>query len=155
MLIETPGAGSSRTSRNTASHTDPTEPPSARERPLLNTHFYSIEYPGYVKPASVPLAIDRLGGQRNIDEAFRRTGKKLESTLELNLRPGNPFSHPIHGEVVGTNNILLKVVKRKRRRKDGEQGEAGEYTAEVIGVIPKTGRFRSEYHCCFNSSSGV
>ncbi|EGO01771.1 hypothetical protein SERLA73DRAFT_177265 [Serpula lacrymans var. lacrymans S7.3] len=115
----------------------------APERPLPSTPFYSVEYPGYVQSSSVPLAIRSLGGQINLDSAFKRTASKHDALLELNLRPGNPFAHPIPGDVVGTNNIVLKIIKRKRRRlNDGDQ-PIGEYTAEAIGVIPKTARFRS------------
>lgn len=122
----------------------------APERPLPSTHFFSIEYPGYVKPASVPLAVERIGGQADLENAFRRAAGKTESPLELHLRPGNPFAHAVPGDVVPTNNILLKVVKRKRKRPEGEGGKdamgdrwIGDYTVEAVGVIPKTARFRS------------
>lgn len=125
-------------------------PAPAPERPLPSTHFYSVEYPGYVRPISAPLVIDRLGGQDAIDSAFRRaTGRdRVESLLELRLRPDNPYAHPIPGEIVPTSNIVLKVVKRKRKRRDGDpayaDGPIGEYTVEAVGVVPKTARFRSE-----------
>lgn len=116
-------------------------------RPLPSTHFYSIEYPGYVKATSIPLAMKRLGGQGNVESAFRRTGNKSGSILELNLRPGNHSAHPVPGDVILTNNILLKVVKRRRKQKDaGMENVTGEYTIQAAGVIPKTVRFRSEYH---------
>ncbi|KAI0951979.1 hypothetical protein AcV7_007922 [Taiwanofungus camphoratus] len=124
----------------------------APERPLPSTHFYSIEYPGYVQPTSVPLAVERLGGQGSIDNAFKRSSAKTEALLELHLRPGNPFAHPVPGDVVPTNNVLLKVVKRRRKEPQGEReeesgadkaGTIGEYTVEAVGVIPKTARFRS------------
>ncbi|CDO74112.1 hypothetical protein BN946_scf185043.g162 [Trametes cinnabarina] len=122
-------------------------PTPAPERPLAQTHFYSVEYPGYVHPTSVPLAIERLGGPNAIDGAFRRaTGRdKVESLLELRLRPGNPYAHPVPGEIVPTNNVVLKVVKRRRKSKEGEKGNGalGEYTVEAVGVVPKTARFRS------------
>ncbi|KAF7301453.1 hypothetical protein MIND_00710600 [Mycena indigotica] len=118
----------------------------APEKPLPTTPYYSVEYPGYVQSSSVPIAIKNLGGQAALDTAFKRTASKAEAQtiLELNLRPGNPFSHPIMGEVVPTTNLVLKVVKRKRKNRmqvDGEQ--LGEYTAEVIGTTSKTVRFRS------------
>ena len=132
-------------------------PAPAPERPLPNTHFYSVEYPGYVNPTSAPLAIERLGGQQSIDTAFRRaTGRdRVESLLELHLRPGNPYAHPVPGEVVPTSNIVLKVVKRKRRRQEGDlmDGSIGEYTVQAVGVIPKTARFRSE--CSVLKSNSV
>jgi len=122
----------------------PTEAP---ELTLPSTPFFSIEYPGYVRPASIPLAINNLGGQSSLDNAFKRTATKTDALLELRLRPGNPFAHPVPGDVVSTSNILLKVVKRKRRRVEGQpEGDVvGEYTAEAVGVVSKTVRFRSEF----------
>jgi general transcription factor 3C polypeptide 5 (transcription factor C subunit 1) len=128
-----------------------TEPPKcAPAHGLPTTHFYSIEYPGYVRPESVGKAVDCLGGQSSIDRAFRRNPPKEDSLLELNLRPDNPFSHPLPGDLVPTNNILLRVVKRRLKRPlpndggGGSQEIIGEYTAVAVGVIPKTARFRSE-----------
>lgn len=126
-------------------------PPSAaagREPALLQHSFYSVEYPGYVQPSSVPLAINNLGGQSKVDHAFKRTAPKSQQTpLELSLRPGNPFAHPIPGDVVGTNNLLLKVTKRKRKQVDGDPcTTTGEYMAEVVGVVSKTARFRSNFY---------
>lgn len=121
----------------------------AHEHPLPYTQFFSVEYPGYVRSSSVPLAVNNLGGQSSLDNAFKRTATKADALLELSLRPGNPFAHPVPGDVVGTSNVLLKVVKRKRRKinAEGNQTLVGEYTAQAVGVIPKTARFRSE---CFH-----
>jgi general transcription factor 3C polypeptide 5 (transcription factor C subunit 1) len=129
---------------------------SAQARGLPTTHFYSIEYPGYVRPESVTKAVHSLGGQSSIDRAFRRNAPREDSLLELNLRPDNPFSHPLLGDLVPTNNLLLKVVKRKlkqppppddgsHKEEVGKEDIVGEYTAVAIGVIPKTARFRSEH----------
>lgn len=124
---------------------------SAPELPLPKTYFSSIEFPGYVAPSSVPQILQTLGGQANVNAAFKRNANKQDALLELNFRPGNPFSHPVPGDIVPTNNIVLKIVKRKRKRapvaegEKGGDGAIGEYTAEAIGVIPKTARFRSEY----------
>jgi general transcription factor 3C polypeptide 5 (transcription factor C subunit 1) len=126
---------------------------SAPTYPLPQTPFYSIEYPGYLTPASIPHAVRTLGGTSSIESAFKRTANKAETLLELNLRPDNPFAHPIPGDVVGTNNILLKVVKRKRRRQNEEGKAVGEYTVEAVGVIPKTVRFRSEFGVCMHCVS--
>ena len=120
----------------------------APEYAFPTTHFYSVEYPGYVRPTSVPRAIHTMGGQSSLNAAFRRNASKNDGLLELNMRPENPFAHPIPGDVIPANNILLKVVKRKRRRLNPETGEnelVGEYTAEPVGVIQKTARFRSEW----------
>ncbi|KAF7331916.1 hypothetical protein MKEN_00071900 [Mycena kentingensis (nom. inval.)] len=121
---------------------------SAPVHPLpRNTLFYSVEYPGYLKDlSSVPIAVKNLGGQAALDAAFKRTASKSEAqtTLELKLRPNNPFAHPISGEVVPTTNLVLKVVKRKRKnRMELDDGIIGEYTAEIVGTTSKTVRFRS------------
>jgi general transcription factor 3C polypeptide 5 (transcription factor C subunit 1) len=117
----------------------------APEHPIPATPFYSIEYPGYVRTTSVPIAVQNLGGQAALGNAFKRSAAKTEGTLELKLRPGNPFAHPVPGDIVPTNNLVLKVVKRKRKnRMDSDDGALqGEYTAEIVGSTSKTVRFRS------------
>ena len=118
----------------------------APERPLPQTQFYSVEYPGYVQDASVPKAVQNLGGKARLDQAFKRMAHKTESLIELALHPENPFAHPIPGDVVNTNNLVLKVTKRRRKRREGEPEDAGlgEYKAEIVGVTAKTVRFRGE-----------
>lgn len=129
-------------------------PDEAKSCPIPPQHFYSIEYPGCVSPTSIPIAIHTLGGQTYVDHAFRRNkhNEGRDNLVDLNFRPKNPFSHPVPGDITTTNNLLLKVVKRKRRRLDtptdtpGEVAHVGECTTEVIGHIPKTLRFRSEFN---------
>ena len=132
---------------------DSVAPANAQGRLLLQAVFYSVEYPGYVKEASVPLVIQKLGGQPKLDHVFRRSAQRKDALLELFFRPDNPFVHPIPGDVVPVNNLLLKVVKRKWRSADtgDDDGGVGEFTAEIVGSIPKTARFRSAVvlaSCC-------
>ncbi|KAG8746768.1 tau 95 subunit of transcription factor TFIIIC [Ceratobasidium sp. 414] len=133
--------------------------------------FYSVEYPGYVQPlpSSTAHAIRTLGGPKSLGRAFGEGGR----ILELQLQPDNPFAHPVTGDVVATNKLLVKVVIRRKKKPletlDGtatrtsatgasttDKGKgkevetsaqggqsAGTYTAEIVGVIPKTVRFRS------------
>ncbi|THH03585.1 hypothetical protein EW145_g6165 [Phellinidium pouzarii] len=115
----------------------------ATEHPLQTRQFYSVEFPGYVQEGSVQRAIHHLGGPSNVSRVFKRNATKIESLLELSWRPENPFAHPIPGAVVYSNNILLKVTKRRRKRREGDDGPKGEFVAEAAGVIPKTVRFRS------------
>lgn len=119
----------------------------APENPLPQAHYYSIEYPGYVQPSSVPIAIRNLGGQARIDNVFRRNTPRAEVLLELSLRPDSLFSHPIPGDVVNTNNLVLKVTKRRKKKRPGQSDDenVGEYKAEVVGVMSRTVRFRSIY----------
>ena len=69
------------------------------------------------------------------------------------MRPGNPFTHPLPGEVLPASNIVLKVVKRKLKKKlnNNESGVTGEYKVEAVGVVTKSARFRSrspQNHLC-------
>ncbi|KAJ7179308.1 RNA polymerase III transcription factor IIIC subunit-domain-containing protein [Mycena filopes] len=94
------------------------------------TPFYSIEYPGYVRTTSVPTA---------------RSTAKPKEPLSSSCGQGTPSLIPLPGDVVPTNNLLLKIVKRKRKdRMDADDGTLqGEYTAEIVGSTSKTVRFRS------------
>ncbi|THV03289.1 hypothetical protein K435DRAFT_715662, partial [Dendrothele bispora CBS 962.96] len=130
--------------------TTPTMPSDrAPSHPLPSTPFYSVEYPGYVRPESVPKAIQNLGGPSSLEAAFRRGASKAETLVELKLRPDIPFAHPIPGEIVATNSIVFKVTKRRRKnRKPDAYDNAGnpiigDYKAEAVGVLPKVVRFRS------------
>ncbi|KAH7105723.1 RNA polymerase III transcription factor IIIC subunit-domain-containing protein [Auriculariales sp. MPI-PUGE-AT-0066] len=72
--------------------------------PLPQTHFYSVEYPGYVSSAGLPRAIQTLD-QRQLDSAFRKGG----DALELRLRPEDPFAHPVRGDVCKTSTLLMPI----------------------------------------------
>lgn len=132
-------AGPSRLHENNSESELPSVAP---EHILPRAQFYSVEYPGYVRTSSTSQAVDRLGGQARLDHIFRRASTasslKAEELVELHLQPKNPFAHPVPGQLVPTNNLVLKTVKR--RRKDG----TAEYTAEFVAVISKTVRFRSK-----------
>ena len=133
-----------------ASSSSTTTSSPAPEIQIPPVRVYSVEYPGYVQPTSVPEAVGTLGGQQALEKAFRKSTKP-DAFLELRYRPDNPFAHPIAGEVVQTNSILLKVAKRKRKRVAGtstdeqDAGPIGEYTVEPVGLIPGTARFRGEF----------
>ncbi|KAJ3723184.1 RNA polymerase III transcription factor IIIC subunit-domain-containing protein [Lentinula raphanica] len=123
----------------------------AQSHPLPQTHFYSVEYPGYVQLASVPQAIHNLGGPSSLETAFKRGASKSETLVELRFQPDDPFVHPVPGEVVANNSVVMKVTRRRRRKKtvenasdgSGESGYIGEFKAEAVGVLHKTVRFRS------------
>ncbi|GAB1519592.1 hypothetical protein RhiTH_002660 [Rhizoctonia solani] len=141
----------------------PTQPQAARTKLPI---YHAIEYPGHISPNSTSInrAITTLGGQKCVQNAFSGGGR----ILELRLQPDNPFAHPVTGDVVGTNTLLVKVVTRKKKQvaRTSEIGDSestvagssedkgkgkervdeesqGTYTAEVMGIIPKTVRFRS------------
>lgn len=80
-----------------------------------------------------------------IDSVFRRNAPRAEVLLELSLRPDGVFSHPVPGDVVGTNNLVLKVRKRRRKNTSCQDNNPalGEYKVELLGVVSRTVRFRS------------
>ncbi|KAJ3884169.1 hypothetical protein GG344DRAFT_84464 [Lentinula edodes] len=63
--------------------------------PSGNSTEDSVEYPGYVQPASVPQAIRNLASPSKT--AFRRGTSKPETLVELKLQPDDSFVHPIPG----------------------------------------------------------
>ncbi|KIY72961.1 hypothetical protein CYLTODRAFT_366742 [Cylindrobasidium torrendii FP15055 ss-10] len=109
---------------------------------LPTTTYYVVEYPGRVKPTSVPDVVKNLGGMAVLESAFRRGASKQETLVELHLRPDNPFSHPVPANIVNSTTMMMKVVKRKRKNANPEDPVQGEYTAQMVGVVPKTVRFR-------------
>ncbi|KAJ3993157.1 RNA polymerase III transcription factor IIIC subunit-domain-containing protein [Lentinula boryana] len=122
----------------------------AQSYPLPQAHFYSVEYPGYVRLASVPQAIRNLGGPSSLESAFKRGASKSETLVELNFRIDDSFVHPIPGEVVANNSVILKVTRKKRKKTvEPEWNESrqyehiGDFKAEAVGVLHKTVRFRS------------
>lgn len=114
-----------------------------QDKLLPQIAHYSIEYPGYVQHSSLKSAVQNVGGQDKVDQVFRRHTQKSDSLLELSFCPGTAFAHPVPGEVVGSNKLLLKVVKKKRRMNDTTPRHGGEYVAQVVGIVSKTVRFRS------------
>lgn len=125
----------------------------AQLQALPTQQFYSIEYPGLVSRNSVSTAIETLGGQSSIDSVFARRKQPADTRgnlLDLNFRPDNPFAHPVAGEDVATNKFLLKIRKRRLKQMSTDlqdQRPREEYTATILGIIPRSVRFRSEpYH---------
>ncbi|KAJ2603237.1 hypothetical protein EV177_006711 [Coemansia sp. RSA 1804] len=130
---------------------------SGQRRPLPQRTFVSVEYPGFVN--NVETAIKTMGGREKL---ARVVTEDIGMPVELRYRHNDLVSHPINGNVVATQNLLIKVKRRtrvpKRKDSDGRQsllaGEAAaaaaaaavgpvETSAEVVGIIDKTVRFRS------------
>lgn len=61
-----------------------------------------------------------LGKQKALDDCFNRATK----VLELRYDPDDTWAHPIIGESVPVQRLLLKVVRRRRKNKNaGSQPE--------------------------------
>lgn len=116
--------------------------------------FTAIEYPGKVEQQSVDKALDTLGGLSRLEEALS-TQDETRSVVEMQLAPpksrGNiNFAHPVPAETVVTGNLVLKVTRRKRKKRQNEDGSEppqpskGIYTVESAGIVKRTLRFRGQ-----------
>ncbi|CAG8594178.1 8576_t:CDS:2 [Acaulospora morrowiae] len=111
---------------------------------IPSQQLFSVEYPGYVK--NIDKVLQTLGGQRGLKKAVN------EDLMELRFRPGDPFCHPINGDVIPTSNLLLKVTWKRKKRKTHvsqkilddhtDNGDVKDVDFKVIGIISKTCRFR-------------
>lgn len=90
-----------------------------------------IDFPGY--SATPKNLVDLAGGSTGIQKSFQKG-----VSLPLYLRPKDPFSRPIVGEIVPTGNLLIKLIKKKNKR----TGEI-KLDYEVVGFINKTARYRA------------
>lgn len=118
------------------------------------THFAAIEYPGPVN--SIPRALKTLGGLPHISSVLTNPPSPAR-VIELSLNPKNHFFHPVQANVVETGNIVLKVVRRRRKTpKRGADGqlEVGVFSVEVAGVASRTVRLRGALRCCASGEGG-
>ncbi|KAJ2488301.1 tau 95 subunit of transcription factor TFIIIC [Coemansia sp. RSA 2050] len=116
----------------------------AKRRPLPERTAFSIEYPGFVN--NTDNAILTLGGADRVAR-HATSGIDERGPVQLRFRYNDPSSHPINGQKVATDNLLIKVTKRTRRLKSatGEVVGPAEFVSEsveVVAVIDKTARFR-------------
>ncbi|KAI8325334.1 hypothetical protein GQ54DRAFT_6627 [Martensiomyces pterosporus] len=111
----------------------------AERKELPEQYVFSVEYPGYVE--NTDKAIASLGGHEKLARDFT---EEVGLPVELRYRYDDPVSHPINGEVVATQNLLLKVKRRVRKPRNGTEQQNNEVktTVEAVGVIDKTVRFR-------------
>lgn len=69
----------------------------------------SIEFPANVQ--NTDKAIDAIGGPNALVTAVETNG---ERPLQLRLRPGDPFEHPIESRLASNRDVLVKVTLPKR-----------------------------------------
>lgn len=111
------------------------------------TPLIAVEYPGPVASTSQAKAVATLGGPQRLSSALARD----DGVVELNFRPEDVYSHTIPGVNIGTTNLLVLRVKRRRCRNpiattvgDDAQMAKGLYMAEIVGPVKKVVRFRGE-----------
>ncbi|KAJ2320489.1 tau 95 subunit of transcription factor TFIIIC [Coemansia sp. RSA 2611] len=111
----------------------------AVRRPIPKQTVFAVDYPGYV--ANTDNAIQSIGGSKKLARDVNREDRPL---VELRYRYKDPVSHSIKGQVVPTENLLIKVTRRIKKPKSGAPGDEPQVktTTKVIAVIDKTARFR-------------
>lgn len=143
-------------------------------RPIPLAPLLSVEYPGFIQPspASLQRALFTIGGPARLETLLEpppppvaaerkavagHSGSLPIVELNYSLTSDAPevveaarWKHPILGQVIDGDKLVLRVRKRRKVRVNRETGErdrleAGEYTMEVIGPVAKTVRFRSAF----------
>lgn len=125
----------------------------ARIIKIPNQSFTIIEYPGLIK--NLNKAIKTLGGLNLISKGLLNSNEiynNIELNLNLNNNNNNNNSnfnqHPIQSNLSLTGNILIKIIKRKRKiplkNEKGEIIEEGFYSFNSIGIINRSVRFRGK-----------
>ena len=89
-----------------------------------------IEYPGYIN--NISKALVTLGGEKTVGavlkDPYRRVG--------VHFRPKDPFSKQVFGNRFEVTDVLMKVTRRRRKKKNGvESSEDVQYECELLGVI--------------------
>ena len=82
-----------------------------------------VQMPCYVE--HVDRALCMLRGA----EALAQASRDDAPNLTCHLRPDDPFSHPLFGELVPTPALLLRVTRRRSRSVDAPRTA----TVEVVG----------------------
>ncbi|XP_074594264.1 general transcription factor IIIC subunit l(2)37Cd [Brevipalpus obovatus] len=95
----------------------------------------SIEYPGIVQ--NLDNMMDTIGGT----DKLRKTFEDPASRLEVFPRPNDIHSHPLMGDRVSSNNLLVKCIRRKVTTDEGEVKYV--YEAQVMGLISVSYKFES------------
>ncbi|XP_068609057.1 general transcription factor 3C polypeptide 5 [Brachionichthys hirsutus] len=99
---------------------------------LRTDRLVCVEYPAVV--ASVDKMLETLGGERLVSKIFANPSRRLE----LRYRPKDPFCHPLFGNRFSSNNLLLRVRRRVRKKNPKD----AEIRMDVLGVIATTYKFQ-------------
>ena len=102
-----------------------------------------VEYPGILKDSSKVLST--LGGL----DVISKTVADPTRRLELRLRPNDVYCKPACADHYPTNNLVLKVRRRKKRGDEVATSSSTSATkaepieATIVGIVEKTYKFQS------------
>lgn len=140
--------------------------------PIPLAPLLSVEYPGFIQPSPAALqrALFTLGGPTRLDSLLELQAPEAAAdskapagnsaslpVVELNysrtsdapdVADAARWKHPVLGQVIDGDKLVLRVRKRRKVRVDRETGarerlDAGEFTMDVLGPVASTVRFRS------------
>ncbi|KAJ2816376.1 tau 95 subunit of transcription factor TFIIIC, partial [Coemansia erecta] len=115
-------------------------PKMAERRPLPEDTVVAFDYPGYV--VNTNKAIRTFGGSQKL---ARDVTEDIGMPIELRYRYNDPTSHPIKGDIIPTQNLLIKVTRRVKKSSASSPSTAKSSkitSAKVVAVIDKSVRFR-------------
>ncbi|XP_077478526.1 general transcription factor 3C polypeptide 5 [Stigmatopora argus] len=106
---------------------------------LPDNKLLNVEYPAII--SSVDKMLDTLGGEKTVSQTYSNPNLRLE----LRYRPQDPFCHFLCGNRFSSNNLLLRVRRRIRKR----DAKVAELKMEILGVIGTTYKFQgmADYQC--------
>lgn len=93
-----------------------------------------VEYPGLVRDVSAMLRT--LGGEEGVSRIYADPGKRLE----LYFRPKDPYCHPVCANRFPASAMLLRVKRRSRRKRLGEQDV--QFEMEIMGIVTTVYKFQ-------------
>ncbi|KAG2393474.1 hypothetical protein C9374_007005 [Naegleria lovaniensis] len=113
--------------------------------------YTMVLFPGRIK--NVSNAINILGGMKSIQALHKPKESTDQQThqenrfLECRFRPNNFMScHPVYGDVTSTNNLLLRLRRKKVKKQVGERVvtryDPAQSQLQVLGIITKTVNFK-------------
>ncbi|GAA6021375.1 hypothetical protein JCM11491_004765 [Sporobolomyces phaffii] len=102
--------------------------------------FTTVEYPA-------PISLSHTSLETALSTLTSLDNLAGTTPVELDLAPLNPYFHKVPATVVASNNIVVKLTKRRRKnpRRDanGNVVELGQYTIEPLGLERRLVRFRA------------
>ncbi|KAJ2455227.1 tau 95 subunit of transcription factor TFIIIC [Coemansia sp. RSA 2336] len=106
----------------------------AERLPFPENTAFAVDYPGYV--VDTEKALCTIGGSKKL---ARNINEDVGMPIELRYRYKDPTSHPIKGEIVSTQNVLIKVTRRVKK----SDRSIVDTSAKAIALIDKSVRFRT------------
>lgn len=106
---------------------------------LQQRRLVCVDYPAAV--SRVDKMLETVGGEQGLGKTYADPSRRLE----LRFRPQDPFCHSLCGNRFPSNNLLLRVRRRVRKKDPGD----AQIRMEILGVIGTTYKFQgmADFQC--------